>query len=76
MEKVFEAIVDVSKDYGIGLTIPVAIWVVVKAVAEDLRDKLSDNESASEKNHSEIVMLQLQVARLEEKLNSMERAVY
>ena len=76
MEKTFAAIVEVSKDYGIGLTIPVAIWVVVKAVAEDLRDKLSDNETASEKNHVDIIALQLQVVRLEEKLNQMEKAVY
>lgn len=76
MEKIFGLIVDFSKEHGIGLSIPVAIWIVVKVIAEDLRERLNDHESTSNKNHEEIVLLKITVARLEEKINSMEKAVY
>lgn len=72
LEKLLNLAVDFAKDNGVGVSIPIAIWVVARVVIEDYKDK----KEAGEKNHDAIHILEIQVAKLEEALAIIKRDLY
>ena len=72
MDKFLELIVEFAKDNGVGVTIPVAIWIVVKAMIEDYKDK----KEATEKNHADIEALEKELASLKATVAALETVVY
>ena len=72
MEKFLDLAVAFAKDNGVGVAVPVTIWIIGKAVVEDYKDR----READVKQQDDIHDLEVKVARLEEKLKSVEKAVY
>jgi hypothetical protein len=72
MEKFLDLAIAFAKDNGVGVAVPITVWLIAKNVIDDYKDK----REAGVKNQVDIHDLQLQVARLEEKLKSVEKAMY
>lgn len=72
MEKFLDLIIEFARDNGVGVTVPVAIWIVVKAVIEDYKEK----KDAGEKNHDDIHAMQIKMAAMEEAIENLKKAVY
>ena len=70
MDKLLELIVEFAKDNGVGVTIPVAIWIVVKQMLEDRKEKIE----ATEKNHDDIGELKIKMASLEATVEALKDA--
>ena len=72
MDKFLELVLEFAKDNGVGVTIPVAVWVVAKVMIEDYKDK----KEATEKNHDDIEALTVEVASLRATVEALQKAVY
>ena len=72
MDKFFELALDFAKDNGVGVTVPIAGWIVIKAMVDDYKEK----RDATEKNHDDIHDIQLKMAKLEAEVEAMKKAVY
>ena len=72
MDKFLELAIEFAKDNGVGVTVPIAGWIVIKAMIDDYKEK----KDATEKNHDDISELRIKMAALEATVESLKDAVY
>ena len=76
MEKVFELVVEYSKEHGISATIPVFVYIVFKVAKEDLNDRINNTKDVSNQNHEDIEALEKELASLKATVAALEKVVY
>lgn len=72
MEKFLELLINFAKDNGVGVSVPIAIWVVVKVWFEDRKAK----KDIGDQNHDDIGELKLKMATAEEAIENLKKAIY
>ena len=72
MDKFFDLLLDFAKDNGVGVSVPIAIWIVVKTWMEDRRSK----KEVVDQNHDDIGDLKVKMASLEATVEALKDAVY
>lgn len=72
MEKLLDLFFDFAKDNGVGVAIPLSAFVLLKVWQEDYRER----KKTGERNHDDIHKLELTVAALTAKIETLEKAVF
>lgn len=76
MEKIFGLVVEFAKDNGVGISIPIAFYIVFKVVKEDLQERLDGSKDAGIRNRDAIATLEVEVASLKATVKALEKVIY